>query len=65
MRFGQAPGSSVPRLDVNNLRLLPKFKKWVSDTFFLLFEHVVKARDWQIVTTSEPGYDTLFKHLHD
>lgn len=37
-------GSSVPRFDINNLQLLPQFNERDPDTFFLLFQRVVKAR---------------------
>ena len=42
---GQLPRSS-DRLDINNLRLLPRFNEKDPDTFFLLFQRVAKARDW-------------------
>lgn len=36
--------------DINNLRLLPQFNERMTDAFFfVLFEHVSKARSWSDV----------------
>lgn len=45
----QVPRSDGNALDINNLRLLPQFNERMTDAFFVLFEHVSKARSWSDV----------------
>lgn len=56
-RRGLTPGSFVPRFDVNNVRLLPQLNE--RDTFFLLFERVVKARGWP---EADCSYVPVYSH---
>lgn len=40
----QVPRSDGYAFDINDLRLLPQFNERMTDAFFVLFEHVSKAR---------------------